>query len=141
MNKMAAAFLSLFSLILIVGVLYLTSPVAEIEVSKLDETTPVSTTSTQTNEKALTNQNSSIEQKAEALKEEMQNQENLQLIATLEQAFTNNNQQCEVTINEKNIRIQLKGIKEDENKAAEIIKEAYNLTKHKYFIEVAFQEK
>ena len=92
MNKMAAAFLSLFSLILIVGVLYLTSPVAEIEVSKLDETTPVSTTSTQTNEKALTNQNSSIEQKAEALKEEMQNQENLQLIATLEQAFTNNNQ-------------------------------------------------
>ena len=141
MNKMAAAFLSLFSLILIVGVLYLTSPVAEIEVSKLDETTPVSTTSTQTNEKALTNQNSSIEQKAEALKEEMQNQENLQLIATLEQAFTNNNQQCEVTINEKNIRIQLKGIKEDENKAAEIIKEAYNLTKHKYFIEVAFQQK
>ena len=141
MNKMAAAFLSLFSLILIVGVLYLTSQVAEIEVSKLDETTPVSTTSTQTNEKALTNQNSSIEQKAEALKEEMQNQENLQLIATLEQAFTNNNQQCEVTINEKNIRIQLKGIKEDENKAAEIIKEAYNLTKHKYFIEVAFQQK
>ena len=71
----------------------------------------------------------------------MQYQENLQLIATLEQAFTNNNQQCEVTINEKNIRIQLKGIKEDENKAAEIIKEAYNLTKHKYFIEVAFQQK
>ena len=139
MNIIAAAFLSLISLILIVGVLSLTSPVAEIEVSKLDETTPVSTTSTQTNEKALTNQNSSIEQKAEALKEEMQNQENLQLIATLEQAFTNNNQQCEVTINEKNIRIQLKGSKEDENKAAEIIKEAYNLTKHKYFIEVAFQ--
>ena len=89
----------------------------------------------------LASENSSTQQKVEALKDEMLNQQNNELIATLEQAFTNNNQQCEVTIKEKNIRIVIKGIEDDQKKAEEIMKEAYNLTKHKYFIEVAFQEK
>ena len=89
----------------------------------------------------LASENSSTQQKVEALKDEMVNQQNNELIATLEQTFTNDKQQCEVTINEKNVRIVIKGIADDQKKAEEIMKEAYNLTKHKYFIEVAFQEK
>lgn len=141
MNKMAAAFLSLFSLILILGVLYVTSPTQEIQVSKMSEDVQEVSSNTSKEQQQLASENSSTQQKVEALKDEMLNQQNNELIATLEQAFTNNNQQCEVTINEKNIRIVIKGIEDDQKKAEEIMKEAYNLTKHKYFIEVAFQEK
>ncbi len=141
MNKMAAAFLSLFSLILILGVLYVTSPTQEIQVSKMNDDVQVVSKQTSKEQQQLASENSSTQQKVEALKDEMLNQQNNELIATLEQAFTNDKQQCEVTINEKNVRIVIKGIADDQKKAEEIMKEAYNLTKHKYFIEVAFQEK
>ena len=141
MNKMAAAFLSLFSLILILGVLYVTSPTQEIQVSKMNDDVQAVSKQTSKEQQQLASENSSTQQKVEALKDEMLNQQNNELIATLEQAFTNDKQQCEVTINEKNVRIVIKGIADDQKKAEEIMKEAYNLTKHKYFIEVAFQEK
>ena len=141
MNKMAAAFLSLFSLILILGVLYVTSPTQEIQVSKMNDDVQTVSKQTSKEQQQLASENSSTQQKVEELKDEMLNQQNNELIATLEQTFTNDKQQCEVTINEKNVRIVIKGIADDQKKAEEIMKEAYNLTKHKYFIEVAFQEK
>lgn len=139
MNKMAAAFISLFSLVLIVSVLYVTSPSKDLQVSKPMKE-EVQTPSSKENQQ-LANENSSIDSKAQALQEEIQQQQDITFITMLEQAFSNEQQQCEVTINEKNIRILIKGVKKDKEKAESIMKEAYNLTKHKYFIEVAFQEK
>lgn len=142
MNKMAAAFLSLFTLVLVLGVLYITSPSKELQVSKItskptnQQSDPVSEQS-----KQLADQNNSMETKVQALKEEVLNQQKIELIAMLEKAFSKDNQQCEVTINENNIRVLIKGIPKEEKVAESIMKEAYNLTKHKYFIEVAFQEK
>lgn len=136
---MAAAFISLFSLVLIVSVLYVTSPSKDLQVSKPMKE-EVQTPSSKENQQ-LANENSSIDSKAQALQEEIQQQQDITFITMLEQAFSNEQQQCEVTINEKNIRILIKGVKKDKEKAESIMKEAYNLTKHKYFIEVAFQEK
>lgn len=138
MNKMTAAFLSLFTLVLIIGILYVTSPTKDLQVSKVDsQPTQLKQANEQTEQ--LADENSSLETKAQALKEEVQNQQNNEMIAMLEKAFTTDTQQCKVTINENNIRIHLSGVQKDASVAEKIMKEAYNLTKHKYFIEVAFQ--
>lgn len=143
MNRQAAAFLSLFSLVLILGVLYVTSPAEDLQVFE-QQTLPADTQAAGTIDKEtkiLADDTISASAKSEALQKlESQNAEDSDL-AELKAYLQKAKQEADVTINEKTIRITLKNQKAEEKTAAEIIQEAYKLTKHKYFIEVAFQEK
>lgn len=143
MKKQAFAFFTMFSLILMLSVYYITLPEennlkkSEKVIKSLDEENNDETTS-MINDEIISNPNTSSEDKSKAISENEQikydNDKEIEYSNLITDAGYNNS----VEIKEKTIYVSIKDIKQEDKIVREIMKLLYDSFGDKYFIEISF---
>lgn len=143
MKKQAFAFFTMFSLILMLSVYYITLPEennlkkSEKVIKSLDKENNDETTS-MINDEIISNPNTSSEDKSKAISENEQikydNDKEKEYSNLIKDAGYNNS----IEIKEKTIYVSVKDVKQEDKIVREIMKLLYDCFGDKYFIEISF---
>lgn len=153
MNKQATAFLTMFSLILMLSVYYVTLPLDTQVVMKgeepiKEEPQPESTEETSTSKKQeeiyqqnsiVSDQNSTQEEKQTALQTIEQLKSEMQLQEDLSKALTEAGFQNNVQIQEQVCKVEIIEGEDNEDNAKKAMELAYDVVEGQYFVEVSFK--
>lgn len=146
MRKQALAFFTMFSLILMLSIYYITLPKEsnttkqyESVISSLDETKDENREDKLiTNENIIADANTSIRDKEDAIIENEQIKENIKKEEEISQKITTLGYENSVEINEQTIKISILNKKESDDIAISVMQEVYKSVGKTYLIEVSF---
>jgi len=146
MRKQALAFFTMFSLILMLSIYYITLPKEsnttkqyESVISSLDETKDENREDKLiTNENIIADANTSIRDKEDAIIENEQIKENIKKEEEISQKITTLGYENSVEINEQTIKISILNKKENDDIAISVMQEVYKSVGKTYLIEVSF---
>lgn len=146
MRKQALAFFTMFSLILMLSIYYITLPKEsnttkqyESVISSLDETKDENREDKLiTNENIIADANTNIRDKEDAIIENEQIKENIKKEEEISQKITTLGYENSVEINEQTIKISILNKKESDDIAISVMQEVYKLVGKTYLIEVSF---
>lgn len=146
MRKQALAFFTMFSLILMLSIYYITLPKEsnttkqyESVISSLDETKDENREDKLiTNENIIADANTSIRDKEDAIIENEQIKENIKKEEEISKKITTLGYENSVEINEQTIKISILNKKESDDIAISVMQEVYKSVGKTYLIEVSF---
>jgi len=146
MRKQALAFFTMFSLILMLSIYYITLPKEsnttkqyESVISSLDETKDENREDKLiTNENIIADANTNIRDKEDAIIENEQIKENIKKEEEISQKITTLGYENSVEINEQTIKISILNKKENDDIAISVMQEVYKSVGKTYLIEVSF---
>lgn len=146
MRKQALAFFTMFSLILMLSIYYITLPKEsnttkqyESVISSLDETKDENREDKLiTNENIIADANTNIRDKEDAIIENEQIKENIKKEEEISQKITTLGYENSVEINEQTIKISILNKKESDDIAISVMQEVYKSVGKTYLIEVSF---
>lgn len=147
MKKQALAFFTMFSLILMLSIYYITLPKevnttkkSESVISTLDDDSKKSKETTkENNDQVISNPEASDDEKDEAISENEQLKENAKKEKEYQKVVKALGYENSVEIKEKTIYVSVSGEKEDDKIARSIMKALYEKTNNAYFIEISFK--
>lgn len=146
MRKQALAFFTMFSLILMLSIYYITLPKEsnttkqyESVISSLDETKDENREDKLIiNENIIADANTNIRDKEDAIIENEQIKENIKKEEEISQKITTLGYENSVEINEQTIKISILNKKESDDIAISVMQEVYKSVGKTYLIEVSF---
>lgn len=147
MKKQALAFFTMFSLILMLSIYYITLP-KEVNTSKKSESVIASLdkekkeskeTATDSNNQVISDPESSENDKSEAISENEQLKENIKKEGEYKNYIKELGYDSSVEIKDKTIYVSVKEEKESDEIARSIMKALYEKSQNAYFIEIHFK--